>query len=109
MTLLEDFTAQILAFVRAQDGERLAAWLRVTNAPPHYARLADELRAQFRARDSAGLDRALERLLPDDGDDGRVAPWAGFVTFVRDYLLFWRNVDFGDLVGAHALLTGLVK
>jgi nuclear mRNA export protein PCID2/THP1 len=111
MTLLDTFLTQIRAFVRAQDGDQLAAWLKVENVSQEYNNLANDLRAQFRAKDSAALEKTVERLLPEDDDvpEGQATPWPGFVTFIKDYLQFWRNVDFSDLLGAHALLTGLVK
>jgi nuclear mRNA export protein PCID2/THP1 len=113
MALLINFLTQIRVFVRSQDGNSLRQWLLVEpTASQQYHQLAAELRAQFRqGRDSTAIENTVERCLPEDDDvpDGQATPWPGFVSFVKDYLLFWRDVDFGDLLAAHSLLSGLVK
>ncbi|EEY18246.1 conserved hypothetical protein [Verticillium alfalfae VaMs.102] len=97
MTLLIEFLTQIRAFVRQQNGDELRNWLL--------------LRTGFRQQDSTALEQTIERCLPEDDDvsEGEATPWPGFVTFMKDYLLFWRDVDFDNLLAAHTLLSGLVK
>ena len=107
MSLASQFLAQIRSFVRSQNGDGLRSWLQVEpGAAQQYHAMGRELRGR-----SQGLDGLLEAALPLDEDaaDGQAAVWPGFVAFMRDYLVFWRDVDYGDLVRAHELLSGLVK
>jgi hypothetical protein len=114
MGLLTEFLAQLRSFVRAQDGDQLRAWLQVApGAPQQYYKLAAELKAQFgndAKRGNTALETAVEKGLPDeDVPEGQGTSWPGLVTFVKDYMGFWRDVDFNDLQKAHSLLSGLVK
>lgn len=119
MTLLTQFLTNLRSFARDQDGDSLRAWLQVSpNASQQYFGLGAELRAQFGGggparggRGSEALAAAVERGLPEDDDvrEGQGTSWPGFVTFVKDYMVFWRDVDFEDLVRAHSQLCGLVK
>ena len=112
MSLVNEFLAQLRGFVRAQDGDNLRAWLQVSDRPnPQYLRLAEELKAQYGGARSAALEAVVERGLPEEDDvgEGRGTPWPGFITFVKDYFIFWRDVDFQDLLRAHSLLCGLLK
>ncbi|KAF6814176.1 cop9 signalosome complex subunit 12 [Colletotrichum sojae] len=108
-------TAMVIRqLVRAQNSDELRNWLLVEpNANQQYHQLAAELRTQFRARDnsSGGLENTIEKCLPEEDDvpEGQGSPWPGFVTFMKDYMFFWRDVDFDDLLGAHTLLSGLVN
>lgn len=109
MPLVLEFLTQVRNFVRAQDGEKLRAWLQVEpGSPQQYHNLAAELRSQFRQQ---GLDNVIERSLPQDDDvpDGQATVWPGFIAFMKDYMAFWRDVNYDDLLGAHQLLSGLVK
>lgn len=110
MALLVQFLTQIRTFVRAQNSDELRNWLQVEpNAHQQYHQLAAELRNQFRS--GSGLEDTVEKCLPeeDDAPEGQGSPWPGFITFMKDYMLFWRDVDYDDLLGAHTLLSGLVK
>jgi hypothetical protein len=111
MTLLAQFLSQVRGFVKAQDGDELRKWLLVEpNASQTYHDLAAEVRSTFQ-RDSKSLENTIERHLPEDDDvpEGQATPWPSFVTFMVDYIAFWRDVDFDDLLRAHSLLSGLVK
>jgi len=111
MSLVNEFLTQLRSFVRAQDGDNLRAWLQVSpNASPQYYKLAGELKERYGGGDAA-LEAAVEGGLPEEDDvsEGQGSPWPGFVTFVKDYFGFWRDVDFQDLSRAHSLLCGLVK
>lgn len=109
MSLLIHFLTQIRSFVRAQDGDNLRAWLQVgPQSSSQYYQLQDELNTPERKRDLAAL---LNECLPidDDVEDGQATVWPGFIAFVTDYLVFWRDVNFDDLPAAHQLLSGLAK
>ncbi|KAF5723928.1 CSN12-signalosome component [Fusarium mundagurra] len=109
MPLVLDFLTQIRNFIRTQNGDELRAWLQVEpNSPQQYHNLASELRSQFRQQ---GLDNIIERTLPqeDDVPEGQATVWPGFVAFMKDYMAFWRDVNYDDLLGAHQLLSGLVN
>ncbi|KAF3811635.1 hypothetical protein GCG54_00001964 [Colletotrichum gloeosporioides] len=110
MALLVQFLTQIRTFVRAQNSDELRNWLQVEpNAHQQYHQLAAELRNQFRS--GSGLEDTIEKCLPEEDDvpEGQGSPWPGFITFMKDYMLFWRDVDYDDLLGAHTLLSGLVN
>lgn len=109
MPLVIQFLSQIRQFVRCQNGDELRSWLQVEpGSPQEYHKLAAELRSQFRQQ---GLDDLIEKALPqeDDVPEGQATAWPGFVAFMKDYLTFWRDINYDDLLGAHQLLSGLVK
>jgi hypothetical protein len=108
MTLLVQFLTQIRDFVRAQDSDSLRSWLQVKpDSSAQYYELKNELRAQHPQK---GLDAVIDQHLPldDDVEDGQGAVWPGFLAFIKDYMTFWRDIDFQDLLAAHQLLSGLV-
>ena len=93
--------------MRNQDGDSLRAWLQVNpDSGRQYNNLAQELRTQYRHE---GLDRLIDKCLPeeDDTDEGQGSPWSSFNAFIKEYLSFWRDVDYDDLVTAHELLLAL--
>lgn len=109
MSLVVHFLTQIRQQVRNQQGDLLVAWLQVApEAGAQYHELATQLRSQYR-RD--GLDSLIDKCLPLDEDvpDGQVSSWSGLNAFIKDYLSFWRDVDYQDLLTAHELLNALVK
>lgn len=109
MPLVIVFLSSIRQFVRSQNGDELRNWLQVEpGSNQKYHDLAAELRSQFRDK---GLENIIERSLPqeDDVPEGQATPWPGFVAFMKDYLAFWRDIDYDDLLGTHQLLSGLVK
>lgn len=110
MAILDEFLTSISGFLRAKDALQLKSWLVVE--PPvddQYYQLAQELKVSF--RDGDHLERRITKLIPenDDGkaDEGDV--WPGFLVFMKDYLEFWRDVNFEDLLETHSQLSGLVK
>ncbi|KAI5463368.1 hypothetical protein BGZ63DRAFT_462648 [Mariannaea sp. PMI_226] len=109
MSLVIQFLSQIRQFVHTQNGDELRAWLQVEpGSPQQYHNLAAELRSQFRNK---GLENLVEKSFPQDDDlpEGQSAPWPGFVAFMKDFLAFWRDINYDDLLGAHQLLSGLVN
>lgn len=110
MALVSQFLSQIRQQVRSQQGDQLRSWLQVEpGSPKQYHDLAAELRARHGSAES--IDRAIEASLPQDDDvpEGQATVWPGFLAFMKDYLVFWRDVNFGELLEAHQLLSGLVK
>lgn len=109
MPLVIEFLSQIRQFVRSQNGNELRAWLQVEpGSPEQYHKLAAELRSQFRQQ---ALEKLIDKTLPqeDDVPEGQATAWPGFIAFMKDYLTFWRDIDYDDLLRAHQLLIGLVK
>ena len=110
MAILEQFLLSILSFIRAKDAANLQDWLRVEPPlPERYFQLGRELRESY--GDSNALERQIAKLLPENSsakaDDGDI--WPGFLVFIQEYLEFWRDVNFGDLLATHTQLTGLVR
>jgi hypothetical protein len=110
MAILEEFLSSILTFVRAKDATKLQLWLRVEPPlPPEYAQLSAQLKASY--SDSNALEGYIEKLLPENNNakaaEGDV--WPGFLAFMKEYLEFWRDVNFDNLLETHGQLNGLVK
>lgn len=110
MSLINQFLGQIRQHVRGQRGDLLRSWLQVEpGSAKQYFDLKAEL--QSKLRDPAKLEKVVETGLPQDDDvaDGEATSWPGLLSFIKDYFIFWRDVNFDDLLGAHQLLSGLVK
>lgn len=109
MSNIIQFLTQIRTQIRYSQGDKLAQWLQVA---PEAGQQYHQLAAELRAKTSNDLDAVVESCLPEDDDhlnEGEAAPWGSFNAFVKDYLVFWRDVDYSDLVGAHELLSIVVK
>jgi len=109
MALATQFLTSIRVFVLHQNGDMLRDWLQVEqNASSQYHALGQELRAAF--RQGGALDTLVENCLPEEEDvpEGGGTPWPGFVSFVKDYLQYWRDVDYGDLLSLYEKLSGLL-
>lgn len=110
MALVREFLRRIHAQVRGQQGDELRSWLQVEpGSSQQYHKLGVELRAHFATQPS--IDKVIEACLPqeDDVPEGQGTAWPSFQTFMKDYLVFWRDINYDDLLGAHQLLSGLVK
>lgn len=110
MSLVSQFLSQLQQQVRSQQGDLLRSWLQVEpESPKQYHDLAAELRSKFSRQDA--IDKIVEDRLPqqDDLPEGQATSWPGLLAFLKDYLTYWRDVDFSDLLGAHQLLSGLAK
>ncbi|KAG6366817.1 hypothetical protein INS49_000998 [Diaporthe citri] len=109
-SLATQFLSTIRDHVVALDGDSLDAWLQVEpGATSHaYLQLRDELRQGLGV--NSQLEKLVEKSLPeiDDPPDGTGSPWPSFVTFVKDYLLYWRDADFDDLMSVQESLSGLL-
>ncbi|KAI1657162.1 hypothetical protein F4813DRAFT_390133 [Daldinia decipiens] len=107
-------TAQFLTGVRdilkSLNGEALRDWLKVEPPlPQEYYNLASELKSTY--QDDNALEKLVEKCLPEEDDvpEGQGTTWPGFLSFTKDYLIYWRDVEFDDLLGAHQLLTALTN
>ena len=109
MALTTQFLTNIRQFLLENNGDELKNWLRVDDAVgEQYFNLSRELKTAFHG--TKVLDQLVERSLPEEDDvpEGRGSPWPGFVSFMKEYLQYWRRVDFQDLVACYELLSGLV-
>lgn len=110
MAILDGFLTSISGFLRTRDALQLQLFLRVEPPlPEQFAQLSLELKASY--RDGQVLERHLAKLIPENedeyGDEGDV--WPGFLAFMQEYLEFWRDVNFEDLLETHSQLSALVK
>jgi hypothetical protein len=106
MALAGQFLTEVRRFLKTRDGNRLGQWLQVEPpVPDHYHKLAQELRGVV------SIETLVEQHLPEEDDvpTDQGTAWRGFIAFMADYLKYWRDVDFEDLLGAHDLLMGLTK
>lgn len=110
MSLTAKFLSSIRGFLKSRDGDSLRSWLRVEPpVPQEYHNLTAELRSSY--RDGAAVLRLVEQHLPieDDLPEDQGTAWPGFISFIKDYLEYWRDVDFDNLLSAHQLLVSLTK
>ncbi|KAK3323610.1 hypothetical protein B0T19DRAFT_209833 [Cercophora scortea] len=112
MSLVSQFLSSIRGFVVAQNGDELRSWLRVeSDVAEIYFQLGRELKAQFPSTASGdALQKLVDKCLPEDADyqADRGSPWPGFNSFIKEYLEYWRDVDFADIVRLHARLSDLL-
>jgi nuclear mRNA export protein PCID2/THP1 len=112
MAIVDEYLKSILALLHAKNSIELQFYLRVEpdpSLPDNFLRLSQELKTSY--RDSNVLEQHVAELLPenDDGkaDEGDV--WPGFLAFIKEYLEYWRDVNFDDLLETHSQLSGLTK
>jgi nuclear mRNA export protein PCID2/THP1 len=110
MAIIEEFLSSILTFLRAKDALKLQLWLRVEPPlPDQYYQLGQELRQYY--SDSKALEKYIEKLLSENNngkaEEGDI--WPGFLAFMKEYLEFWRDVSFDDLLETHTQLSGVIK
>ena len=110
MATINEFLTSISRFLRAKDAIKLQEWLKVEPPLPNiYYTLGEELRASYRNSDA--LERQIVKLVPENdnarADEGDT--WPGFIAFIKEYLEFWRDVNFDDLLATHTQLSSLVK
>lgn len=109
MTIIEGFLSSILGFLKAKDAAQLQIFLQVEPPlPAEYLQLSQELKSTW--SDSKKLEQHIERLLPFNDDDKAEegGSWPGFLTFIQEYLEFWKDADFDDLVHTHVKLSALI-
>ncbi|KAF4635883.1 hypothetical protein G7Y89_g2201 [Cudoniella acicularis] len=110
MAIVDEFLISISGFLRTKDALQLQLYLRVEPPlPDTFLQLAQELKTSY--RDSDVLDRHITKLIPendnDEADEGNA--WPGFLAFMKEYLEFWRDVNFDDLLETHSQLSALVN
>lgn len=110
MATITEFLTSISRFLRAKDAAKLQEWLKVEPPLPQiYYTLGEELRAAYKNSDA--LERQIIKLVPESGNDkpDEGDTWPGFIAFIKEYLEFWRDVNFEDLLATHSQLSSLVK
>ncbi len=113
MALVNQFLTSLRGFLQEQNGDKLRDWLQVEqNASAEYYALGREIRASFPGGGNSELDAVVDRrlVIPDEGSvpESQGAPWPGFVAFVKEYLQYWRDADFDDLLRLYEALSGLL-
>lgn len=111
MSLVVQFLSSIRGFVLELNGNELRNWLLVENdVASIYFDMSNELKRGFPANSTA-LEKLIDRSLPqeDNVPEGRGSPWPGFNSFIKEYLEYWRDVDFADVVRLHSRLSDLLK
>ncbi|KAK3391008.1 hypothetical protein B0H63DRAFT_129772 [Podospora didyma] len=109
MSLLITFLTTLKNFVKLQDGNGLRSWLLIeSNVSESYYQLSRELKSGF--QNSSAIEKLVDKCLPEEDDvpEGMGSPYPGFNTFIREYLEYWRDVDFNDVVNIHARVSGLL-
>jgi hypothetical protein len=108
MAILESFLTSISDFLRQKDSNNLKLWLRVEPPVPNeFHQLGQELRASW--QDSSKLEKLIDRLVLESEDDtsDEGGAWPGFLLFMKEYLVYWRDADFDDLLGTNQRLSDL--
>lgn len=111
MTLVVKFLSGIRTYVLEQNGDELRSWLVVEpNVSNIYFEMTNELKGGFPAN-SPALENLIDKSLPqeDNVPEGKGSPWPGFNSFIKEYLEYWRDVDFADIVRLHSRLSDLLN
>ncbi|KAK3294668.1 uncharacterized protein B0H64DRAFT_192281 [Chaetomium fimeti] len=111
MTLVIKFLSSIRGFVLEQNGDELRNWLMVEHdVPSIYFEMSNELKGGFPIN-SPALENLIDKSLPqeDNVPEGKGSPWPGFNSFIKEYLEYWRDVDFADIVRLHSRLSDLLN
>ncbi|CAJ2512812.1 Uu.00g009310.m01.CDS01 [Anthostomella pinea] len=110
MALSTKFLSSIQGFLKSRNGDALRDWLRVEPpVPQEYHNLSTELKSAYRS--TSAIEKLVQSCLPEEDDlpEDQGTSWPGFIVFMKDYLEYWRDVDFDDLLGAHQLLMALTN
>jgi len=110
MLIIDEFLRGISSFLKTKDALQLQAFLRVEPPlPAQFMQLSKEMRETYSEGDR--LERHIAKLVPEaeDGKADEGGAWPGFLAFLKEYLEFWRDVNFEDLLGTHTQLSNLVK
>ena len=105
MAIVDGFLKSIAGFLRTKNASELKSYLRVEPPlPDEFTQLAQELKSSW--RNSASLEEHIEKLIPESEEGG---VWPGFLAFMKEYMEFWRDVNFDHLLETHSQLNALVK
>jgi hypothetical protein len=110
MPIIDEFLTSISNFLQKKDPLQLQLFLRVEPPlPDQFLQLSQELKASY--RDGSKLEAYITKLVPEaeDGNTEVGGAWPGFHAFLQEYLEFWRDVNFGDLLETHTQLSNLAK
>jgi hypothetical protein len=112
MAVLDQYLAEILTLLKTKNASELRFYFRVEPPlPDMFLQLSQELKTAW--RDSNALEQHIAKLLPirenddDKAEEGNA--WPSFLVFIKEFLEFWRDVNFSDLLETHSQLSGLVK
>ena len=110
MPVIDDYLRGVSQLLRVKNSSELKLYLRVEPPlPDNFVQLSQELKTSY--SDSNSLERKIANLIPENGDnngdEGDV--WPGFQAFMKEYLEYWRDVNFEDLLETHLQLSGLAK
>lgn len=118
MLIVDQYLTSIAEFLKSRDGRQLQTFLRVEPPlPSKFIQLGLEVKKLFPKDEQEVLDGRndkldghIQKLIPipenealDSNDLG--CAWPSFQVLVREYLKFWRDVDFNDLLMTHTLLS----
>ncbi|KAI9804701.1 MAG: hypothetical protein M1833_006776 [Piccolia ochrophora] len=110
----DQFLSAIAGFLRAKNALQIRSYILVEPPLPDiYSTLATELRRSFSQTNGPALERKCNDLLPEDPDRGpndeQGTSWPAFVSFMKEYLEYIRDVNVQNLVETHQVLSGLVN
>jgi hypothetical protein len=110
MPIIDDYLIGVSRLLRSKDASELKLFLRVEPPlPANFAQLGQELKSNY--QDNNVLERKITKLIPENeevaSEEGDV--WPGFLAFMKEYLEYWRDVNFEDLLETHSQLSGLAK
>lgn len=109
MDVIATFLKGVRELVVAGDGSTLCDWLVAEpDSPPAYHLIGQELRKKY-PKGSSGLQALVEKSLPEEDNvaEGGSTPWPGFHAFMTEYLSYWRDVNFNDLMDIHERFCAL--
>jgi hypothetical protein len=112
MSVLDNYLEGVSNLLKTKSSEELQQWLRVEpsdNLPTTFFQLGQELKKSY--QDEKVLDKKVEDALPEnyDAKEDEGTSWPGFRAFMKEYLAYWRDVNFEDLLETHSQLSSLTK
>ncbi|KAI9804187.1 MAG: hypothetical protein M1825_001589 [Sarcosagium campestre] len=111
---IDQFLNAISGFTRFRNSSQIQKYILVEPPLPEiYANLTAELHRSFPKGNSYALEQKCNALLPEDLDrapgDELGTSWPAFVSFMKEYLDYLRDVNVNNLVETHQLLSNLVN
>jgi len=110
MSVIDNYLRGVAQFLQTKNSSGLRLYLRVEPPlPEQFVQLSQELKASY--RDGDVLERKITNLLPENDDENNKEGdvWPGFLAFIKEYLEYWRDVNFDDLLETYSQLSGLAK